>query len=153
MQYGEKFGKQWAYIGQYLIDAEHGGWYEWGLDKSPDAKRDHKAHAWKAAYHDGRSLMNCLRYLRPDQTAPPAPVGVQFTRNETGRVTLHWNKSTDDRNLRGYDIYQGGKRIGFTPLTQFTVHSLGGTTAMDFAVVARDVQGNASPAASAAAKK
>ena len=153
MRYGEKFGKQWAYIRQNLVDAEHGGWYEWGLDKSPDAKRDHKAHAWKAAYHDGRSLMNCLRYLRPDPTAPPAPEGVTLTRTGNGGATLQWSKSVDNRNLRGYDIYRGGKRIGFTPLTRFTVEIPAGGTLPDFAVVTRDVQGNASPAAPATARK
>ncbi|MBD0257908.1 MAG: AGE family epimerase/isomerase [Cytophagales bacterium] len=152
MRYGDKFARQWAYIGRYLIDAEHGGWYEWGLDKTPDAKTDHKTHAWKAAYHDGRSLMNCLRNLRPDPTPPPAPEGVTLTRNATGGATLQWRKSVDDRSLRGYDIYRGGKRIGFTPLTQFRVESPDGTAAPDFAVVARDGHGNASPAATTARK-
>ena len=152
MQYGEKFAKQWTYIGQNLIDAEHGGWYEWGLDKTPDAKEDNKTHAWKAAYHDGRSLMNCLLNLRPDQTPPPAPDDVKVSRNAAGRVTLQWNKSTDNGNLRGYDIYHGGKHIGFTPLTQFVVESPDRNVSPDFAVVARDLHGNVSPAATTARK-
>lgn len=71
MEYGRKFKTQWAYIKQNLIDPVNGGWYEGGLDKEPDRKTGHKLHAWKAAYHDGRALMNCLHLLRLEGTHPP----------------------------------------------------------------------------------
>lgn len=69
MQYLDKYNKQWQYIKQYLIDPAYGGWYEWGLDKTPSSKTEYKGHAWKASYHDGRSLMNILQRLRSDPTA------------------------------------------------------------------------------------
>ncbi|CAA9283914.1 MAG: hypothetical protein AVDCRST_MAG56-3950 [uncultured Cytophagales bacterium] len=152
-QYGDKFGRQWAYIQRYLIDPQHGGWYEWGLDKTPGAKNDPKAHAWKAAYHDGRSLMNCLLHLRPDTTPPAVPTGLTATRSATGRTLLQWQAATDDGPLRGYDIYRHGKRIGFTPRTQFAVEGPDGAATGGFSVVARDVHGNASPAATPKAGK
>ncbi|SDM17716.1 mannobiose 2-epimerase [Catalinimonas alkaloidigena] len=64
MRYHAQFQKLWAYTRRYLIDHEHGGWYEGGLDKEPQRKMGDKAHIWKAAYHDGRALMNCITRLR-----------------------------------------------------------------------------------------
>jgi mannobiose 2-epimerase len=66
LRYGEKFLKQWTYIDAYLIDHEHGGWYQGGLDKEPDQRTALKGQIWKAAYHDGRALMNVVRRLEGD---------------------------------------------------------------------------------------
>jgi cellobiose epimerase len=63
MAYGERFLEMWAYINRYLIDHEHGGWYEGGLDKQPEFIRGPKAHVWKGNYHNGRALMNVIRNL------------------------------------------------------------------------------------------
>ncbi|MCJ7467946.1 MAG: AGE family epimerase/isomerase [Maribacter sp.] len=63
-RYYDLFKKQWAYIDTYLIDHEYGGWYEAGLDISPEAKKRPKAQIWKANYHDGRSMMNVIRMLK-----------------------------------------------------------------------------------------
>jgi mannobiose 2-epimerase len=64
LRYQEKFLKEWSYIDRYLIDHEHGGWYEGGLDKEPQRRLGDKGHIWKAAYHDGRALMNVIERLR-----------------------------------------------------------------------------------------
>ncbi|MDZ7720585.1 MAG: AGE family epimerase/isomerase [Balneolaceae bacterium] len=61
--YFNKFAKQWEYIQKNLIDSEHGGWYNSGLDKEPGNRTDPKAHIWKGNYHTVRSLMNCVEYL------------------------------------------------------------------------------------------
>lgn len=61
--YFEKFLKQWEYIQNNLIDHEHGGWYDSGLDKEPDSRTDPKAHIWKGNYHTIRSLLNCVERL------------------------------------------------------------------------------------------
>ncbi|HKG92140.1 MAG TPA: AGE family epimerase/isomerase [Gemmatimonadaceae bacterium] len=63
LRYHEKFLAQWAYIEANLIDHENGGWYQGGLDKEPQRRTDLKGHIWKAAYHDGRALMNVARRL------------------------------------------------------------------------------------------
>ncbi|MFH6603170.1 AGE family epimerase/isomerase [Maribacter algicola] len=62
-RYYELFKKQWQYIDTYLIDHEFGGWYDAGLDTSPQAKNRAKAQIWKANYHDGRSLINAIKML------------------------------------------------------------------------------------------
>ena len=63
LDYAAKFRMQWSYIDHYLIDHEHGGWYQGGLDKEPAQRTALKGQIWKAAYHDGRALMNVIRRL------------------------------------------------------------------------------------------
>lgn len=63
-RYFGHFVQLWNYTKTYLIDTEHGGWYAGGLDKQPEFRMGLKAHIWKAAYHDGRTLMNLTRRLR-----------------------------------------------------------------------------------------
>lgn len=63
--YHSLFLKQWEYIDAYLIDHEHGDWYDSGIDKEPEAKLAMKAQIWKGNYHNSRSLMNCMKRLKP----------------------------------------------------------------------------------------
>ncbi|MGL6267831.1 MAG: AGE family epimerase/isomerase, partial [Chitinophagaceae bacterium] len=63
--YGKLYDKQWNYIKAYIIDSTYGGWYQFGLDTRPDAKKAPKGSAWKATYHDGRALINIYeRYAK-----------------------------------------------------------------------------------------
>lgn len=141
-QYMEKFKKQWDYVQQYMLDKTHGGWYDSGLDKEPDRKTASKGHAWKACYHESRSLMNCLQRLRPDKTPPSAPANVQVKKVNNGQL-LQWQKSTDNEKLLGYDVYQNGKRIAFTPLTQFVVTiNSNSTPGNKYVIKAKDLAGN-----------
>jgi cellobiose epimerase len=69
MRYHERFLEQWRYVNTYLIDHEHGGWYAGGIDKQPQMRTALKGQIWKAAYHDGRALMNVTRRLEhPEET-------------------------------------------------------------------------------------
>lgn len=63
MNYRKYFDLQWNYIKRYLIDEEHGGWYEWGIDTRPDSKTALKGHIWKASYHNFRALNNVRKML------------------------------------------------------------------------------------------
>jgi mannobiose 2-epimerase len=137
-QYAAKFQKQWDYIKKYMLDATHGGWYEGGLDTEPFRKTGPKAHLWKANYHESRSLLNSLQRLRPDKTPPAKPAEVQAVRTKQG-VLLQWQKVQDNQSLLGYDIYQNGKKIGFTPLTQFLVSPAPAGRKSSFQVVAKDL--------------
>ena len=62
-QYYEKFKKMWTYIDANLIDHEHGEWYPGGIDMDPQQKTALKGHIWKAAYHQYRSMANCVQRL------------------------------------------------------------------------------------------
>jgi mannobiose 2-epimerase len=63
MRYLDKFKKLWRYVNTYLVDHEHGDWYEYGLDNSPKSKTSLKAHIWKGTYHSFRALSNCIRRI------------------------------------------------------------------------------------------
>lgn len=65
-KYREAFAKEWEYINQYLIDHEHGEWYEEGLDNSPEQAQAPKARDWKVNYHNSRALMNCIKMLKSE---------------------------------------------------------------------------------------
>jgi mannobiose 2-epimerase len=69
LRYHDRFDDQWRYITTYLIDHQHGGWYAGGIDKQPQMRTALKGQIWKAAYHDGRALMNVTRRLEhPEET-------------------------------------------------------------------------------------
>jgi mannobiose 2-epimerase len=63
MNYRQKFFKEWQYVQTYLIDHEHGDWYEEGLDNEPQRKTALKAQIWKGTYHVFRALMNCINRI------------------------------------------------------------------------------------------
>ncbi len=64
-RYYEKFEELWKYCDTYLIDHENGDFYSGGLDKQPEMKTALKGNIWKAAYHQYRSLENCVKRLNP----------------------------------------------------------------------------------------
>lgn len=63
MHYLQYFFKEWQYVQTYLIDHQHGDWYEAGLDNSPEYKTRLKAQIWKCTYHNFRALMNCIERI------------------------------------------------------------------------------------------
>ncbi len=73
-KYYTAFKRQWEYIKTYLIDHERGGWYEEGLDKSPEQLEAAKATDWKVSYHDVRAMMNCIKMLRSEHELTEATV-------------------------------------------------------------------------------
>ncbi|MDB5264002.1 MAG: N-acylglucosamine 2-epimerase [Adhaeribacter sp.] len=143
LNYFSLFQKQWEYINKYIIDHEHGEWYMGGLDKQPAMKTAQKGQIWKASYHQFRALSNIVQRLRPDKTAPTAPKNLN-SRMVNNAVVLKWEKATDNRILLGFNLYQNGKRIGFTPLTTFAVTGAGKLKGSKFTVKAVDYQGNQS---------
>lgn len=64
MQYFNKYKLLWQYCQTYLIDHEHGDWYEEGLDKDPQRRMGQKGHIWKATYHTYRALTSCVDQSR-----------------------------------------------------------------------------------------
>jgi mannobiose 2-epimerase len=60
--YREVFEKTWAFCERELIDWKVG---EWHAEVSAEGKpRGEKAQMWKAGYHNGRALVECLKILR-----------------------------------------------------------------------------------------
>jgi endoglucanase len=62
-KYFKAFQRQWEFIREYQLDAEFHGVYETVMPDTKPASGG-KGHRWKAAYHDGRALMNVSERLR-----------------------------------------------------------------------------------------
>ena len=60
--YFKAFQRQWQYLKDYQIDHEYGGDYPM-VDASGQPVTLTKGSIWKAAYHDGRALMNVTERL------------------------------------------------------------------------------------------
>jgi mannobiose 2-epimerase len=68
--YFKAFQQQWRFIKDYQIDSVHHGVY--GMIGPDGAPTDTvKGRIWKAAYHDGRALLNVSERLRRLAGAPP----------------------------------------------------------------------------------
>jgi mannobiose 2-epimerase len=91
--YGEYFVKEWNYVDKFLLDHKHGDWFEGGLDKQPHYKTGLKGHIWKAAYHTGRSLMNCTKMLSKDfPDISPINKGFIKAAGSLNEFLDHWKK-------------------------------------------------------------
>ncbi len=92
--YQEYFKKEWDYVKKYLLDYEHGEWFEGGLDKEPHFRRGPKSHIWKCSYHTGRSMMNCIKILAgEDFQLNSESSGFKSLREESMNFIGHWKKT------------------------------------------------------------
>lgn len=92
-KYGDLFLKLWKYIGINLIDDKNGGWYYGSLEKEPHMVDEPKGNIWKACYHDGRALMNCVSILNHILKENKF---TDITANETYRLINHWKPIADN---------------------------------------------------------
>jgi mannobiose 2-epimerase len=63
-RYFEAARKQWKFIRDFQIDGKHGEWFGSVTREGKPSGDQDKASPWKAAYHNGRALMNGSRILR-----------------------------------------------------------------------------------------
>lgn len=63
-RYWDAFVQQWNFIAHYQVDPQHGGWYESVSDDGKPKPDQSKGTIWKAAYHNGRALMNVAQGLK-----------------------------------------------------------------------------------------
>lgn len=63
-RYFKAFLQQWDFIRKHQVDATHGGWHNTVSAEGHAEPGRPKATIWKAAYHDGRALMNVAERLR-----------------------------------------------------------------------------------------
>jgi cellobiose epimerase len=92
-KYYEHFLKQLDYVDKYFIDHERGGWYEYGLDKNPESIHSLKGTIWKACYHEGRSLMNCIKMLsNKDYHLYLSTPSFTKVKDETDHFLEHWRR-------------------------------------------------------------
>lgn len=91
--YYDLFVQQWEYVKNYLIDHENGDWYWGSLEKEPHHKLTPKGSIWKATYHNGRALMNCIKMLC-DENFPIYRQNEKFRimKNESDHFIIHWKQ-------------------------------------------------------------
>lgn len=63
-RYFQAFLKQWEFITIHQVDHRHGGWHNTVSAEGEAVPHQAKSTIWKAAYHDGRALMNVAERLR-----------------------------------------------------------------------------------------
>ena len=63
-RYFDAFLKQWDFIANCQADRQHGEWYEIVSAEGVPRSGQAKGSVWKAAYHNGRALMNVSESLR-----------------------------------------------------------------------------------------
>ncbi len=63
-RYFDAFLKQWDFIVNYQADRSHGEWHNTVSPEGVPAPGQAKGTVWKAAYHNGRALMNVSEALR-----------------------------------------------------------------------------------------
>lgn len=56
--YRGHFVRLWKYILAYLSDARYGGWFQAGIDESPEASEAPKGFAWKDCSHETDALLD-----------------------------------------------------------------------------------------------
>jgi len=91
--YYDLFLQQWEYIKKYLVDHENGDWYYGSLEKEPHHKNTPKGSIWKATYHNGRALMNCIKMLS-DESFEIYRNNEKFRiiKNEFDHFIIHWRQ-------------------------------------------------------------
>lgn len=63
-RYFEAFLKQWEFIWNHQADHKHGEWYDTVSREGRPRPGQAKGQIWKAAYHNGRALLNVSAALR-----------------------------------------------------------------------------------------
>ncbi|MFI6943150.1 fibronectin type III domain-containing protein [Streptomyces sp. NPDC050418] len=81
-----------------------------------------------------------------DDRPPTAPRGLTVHAGSATSVHVMWNKSTDDTEVTGYELYRGGKLVRKLPGTTYMVDLTGLTPRKKyvFSVRALDAAGNSS---------
>ena len=95
-KYENLFIKLWEYVKQNLIDDKNKGWYWGSIEKEPFMINQPKGSIWKAAYHDGRSLMNCIAMLRNYNSNNDITNGLVRKTAESKVFINHWKKTADE---------------------------------------------------------
>ncbi len=94
--YKENFKKLWNYVNHYLLDEKNKGWYWGSIEKEPNMINEPKGSIWKACYHDGRSLINCISMLGNDNSNINVTNGLARKVTESKIFITHWKKTADE---------------------------------------------------------
>jgi len=91
------------------------------------------------------SQEKCVKTLPPPDTKPPiSPVGLNSEAISSSIIALSWNETTDDFQVKGYNIYRDGQYIDNTINTSFNDENLNPGTEYCYSVSSYDTSGNES---------
>ena len=62
-RYAEVFAKTWEFVNTKQTDWTSGEWHE-AIEPDGRPRGGNKAHVWKAGYHNGRALIECVERIR-----------------------------------------------------------------------------------------
>lgn len=97
-------------------------------------------------YIDHPEYVNMIWGCPADAIAPTAPTALNVTGTTSSSVSLSWTAATDNTGVVGYDVYLNGVYNATTANTTYTVSGLTVSTTYNFYIIAKDCQGNFSPA-------
>ena len=81
-----------------------------------------------------------------DATAPSTPSGLQSSDVKTNQFTISWSASTDNDQVKSYDVFVDGLLVGSVTGTSFTMPNAAQWTEYKVTVQAKDAAGNLSVA-------
>jgi chitodextrinase len=88
---------------------------------------------------------NCISVkTQTDKTVPSIPSGLKASSVSVTEVNLIWAPSSDNVNVRGYDILRNGVKIGTTSKTSYSNKNLIPGKSYTYTVRASDISGNLS---------
>ncbi|WP_338553599.1 S8 family serine peptidase [Paenibacillus sp. KS-LC4] len=79
-----------------------------------------------------------------DVTAPTVPTALSVAGKTETTVSLVWQAATDNEGIKGYEIYEGAKQVGFSKTLAYTVRDLKPNASYRFSIKAVDKEGNPS---------
>ncbi len=84
-------------------------------------------------------------YVTGDTETPSAPTNLKAIGTNLSSIYAGWNHSTDDKNVRGYNVYLDGKYYSFTSLNYAKIKDLDYNKEYMIGIEAIDYKGNVSP--------
>jgi alpha-tubulin suppressor-like RCC1 family protein/pimeloyl-ACP methyl ester carboxylesterase len=85
----------------------------------------------------------------PDTQTPTVPTGLAATALNSSSISLHWNASTDNVAVSGYQLYRDGVLVGSPVGLVYVDNGLKAATSYRYTVSACDASGNCSPQSTA----
>jgi endonuclease I/chitodextrinase len=79
-----------------------------------------------------------------DNTTPSIPTNLIVSNETSSTIDLSWTASTDNVEVKEYDVYVNGSFNASTLATAYTVEGLSPSTTYNFSVLARDTSNNVS---------
>lgn len=113
-------------------------------DLVPGREYTYTIKAYDAAGNVSESSTALCAATISDTQPPSVPGALSVTSVDYTSVVLSWKPSTDNNDIKGYDIYCDGSKAASTPGTYYVCKGLAPGKTYSFSVKAYDIAGNCS---------